>query len=248
MKIPEVTIYGPYGFNNLEPLKIPNDKLVQHEWTRYNETKYTKKQIVLHHTVSGDGITGDLRHWQNWRSVSTPIVIARDGTINQLFSSRYWAHHLGVRGNKSLDKHSIGVELDNWGPLVLGDGTAKQFGERSDGSPNIINTESGKYYAVYGNVVNNPVTFYSNNFRGYKVYEQYTVPQLKSLGELLLLWNKTYDIPLTYNEDMWDVSQRALSGEPGVWSHTSYRKPSEKQDCHPQTELIHMLKSVEQLV
>ena len=41
---------------------------------------------------------------------------------------------------------------------------------------------------------------------------------------------------------MWDVSKNALTGKPGVWSHTSYR--FDKSDIHPQQEVIDMLKSL----
>jgi len=242
-EIGEVTIYGSNKWSDLKPLPIPSDKIVSVPWTRYERKVYPKKQIVLHHTVSGDGITGDIKHWENWRSVSTAFILDRDGTINQLFSSKYWAYHLKA-GNTTLDKQSIAVELDSWGGLIAGDDTLKQFGKRRDGSPNMIHTEPGKFYATYGNSVKCPMTHYPTGYRGYKYYESYTDEQIRSVGELILLWHERYKIPLTYHEDMWNVSKRAKAGEPGVWSHVSYRQPSAKQDCHPQPELIAMLKTI----
>ena len=56
-----------------------------------------------------------------------------------------------------------------------------------------------------------------------------------------MFWNDRYNIPLEYNQDMWDVSINALKGAPGIWTHVSYR--SDKSDCHPQPELIEMLQS-----
>jgi hypothetical protein len=147
-----------------------------------------------------------------------------------------------------LDKQSIGVELDNWGGLFKGDGNIKQFGKRRDGSPNMVNTKVGKYYATYGNSVKCPLTHYKDGFRGYDYFESYPDAQLRSLGELLRLWNQTYSIPLTYQSDMWQKSQSALQGTPGVWAHVSYRNPKAKQDAHPQPELIHMLKTLPTLV
>ena len=38
---------------------------------------------------------------------------------------------------------------------------------------------------------------------------------------------------------MWDISENALSGQPGIFTHTSVR--SDKTDCHPQPELVRML-------
>ena len=37
-----------------------------------------------------------------------------------------------------------------------------------------------------------------------------------------------------------NISKNAMNGVPGVWTHTSYR--NDKSDCHPQKELIEMLK------
>jgi hypothetical protein len=237
---------GMNSWSDIKKLDLDDPRLKQVPWTRYNKEKYTKKQVVLHHTVSGDGITGDLRHWENWRAVSTPIIIDRDGTINQLFSTRYWSYHLKA-GNTTLDKQSIAVELDSWGGLIKGDGSLKQFGKRRDGSPNMVRTKIGAFYATYGNEVHCSITTYPDEFRGYNYYESYTEQQLRSLGALLLLWNDRYDIPLNYNYEMWQVSRRAKAGTPGVWSHVSYRNPKAKQDCHPDPNLIALLKTISTL-
>ena len=202
-------------------------KLKKVEWDKFYKEIYPKKQIVLHHTVSGPGIRGDLRTWLTYTShIATCIIIDRDGTMNQLFPSKYWAKHLGVRGKMNLDKHSIAIELDNWGQLI------------KDGD---------RFKTIYGNHVDVPVTHYPNKFRDYEYFESYTKEQLESVKELLELWNKRYNIPLTYNEDMFDYSENAINGKPGIWAHVSYRKyPTKhnKWDVHPQPELIEMLKSL----
>ena len=207
----------------LEPLDLNDENLVQIDWLKYNKEIYAKNQVVLHHTVSGDGITGDLSTWKKFKShIATCIIISRDGTINQLFPSRYWGYHLGC-GNSALDKHSIAVELDNWGQLK---------------------EEQGKLKTVYGNVVDVPTITYPKGFRGEQLFEAYTLKQIQSLGKLLLLWNKSYGISLEYNKDMWDVSEKALYGADGIWAHVSYR-PSGKWDVHPDPTLINMLQSLE---
>ena len=43
---------------------------------------------------------------------------------------------------------------------------------------------------------------------------------------------------------MWDISRKALAGVAGIWSHTSFRPEKDKQDAHPQPELITMLKGL----
>ena len=58
-----------------------------------------------------------------------------------------------------------------------------------------------------------------------------------------MFWKGVYNIPLGYRGDkIWDVSEEALKGEVGVWTHVSDRP--DKSDCHPQPELLEMLKSL----
>ena len=97
---------------------------------------------------------------------------------------------------------------------------------------------------VYVNSVDVPVQHYPDGFRGFKYFEKYTDAQIRTLGELLLYWNKRYNIPLDYHNDMWRESYSAKIGHSGIWSHVSFR--SNKSDCHPQPELIEMLKTIQQ--
>lgn len=212
-----------YDWTGLESLSLEDNKLIQVNWLKYYPDIYKKNQVTIHHTVSGPGISGDLEHWKTFKShIATCIIIERDGKINQLFSSKYWGYHLSC-GNTFLDQHSIAVELDNWGQLY---------------------ELNGKFYNVYDKEVNVPIRRYIKGFRGEQIFEAYTKEQLWSLGQLLLLWNINYEIPLRYNEDMWDVSEKALNGEPGIFAHVSY-KPSGKWDAHPDPQLISLLKYLE---
>jgi hypothetical protein len=225
-EIKEATIVGHNKWSDLNPLKLDDKDLVQVPWNKYYKDVYLKKQVILHHTVSGIGIAGDLKTWKDFEDhIATFVIIERNGTINQLFSSKYWGYHLGC-GKSILDKHSIAIELDSWGQLK---------------------EKNGKLYTVYNSEVNVPIIRYDKPFRGEYIFEAYSEAQLVSLGKLLLLLNKNYNIPLIYNEDMWDVSQKALSGEPGIWAHVSFRPyPSEKNkwDVHPDPNLISLLKNI----
>lgn len=220
------TITTSNKWSSLTALNVEDSKLKQIPWTKYYQMEYEKRQIVLHDTISGPGHRGDLATWKQYKSnIATAVLISRDGTINQLFSSRYFGYHLGC-GNSNLDKHSIAIELDNWGPL-----------EEKDGN----------IYTIYGNQINVDTTHFPKGFRGEQLFEAYSDAQLYSLGELLILWNKTYGIPLDYNEDMWDVSDKALNDIPGIWAHVSYRPYPAKRnkwDAHPDPQLIEMLKTI----
>jgi len=230
--------------NGFKPIDLNKIKLVDFPESHYGKEEYKKEQIVLHHTVSGNSIRGDIAQWLlTTKRIGTCIIVERDGTPNQCFSSKYWAGHIGA-GNINLDYHSIGVELDNWGPIIMGSGENMTFGKKANGTPNIIKTIKDKKYTVYGSIVDVPVTRYTDKFRGYEYYESYTAAQIQAVAELIMLWNAKYGISLSYNEDMWAVSKKALSGQNGIWTHCSYRGPSEKQDCHPDPNLISMLKSL----
>jgi N-acetyl-anhydromuramyl-L-alanine amidase AmpD len=227
-------------------MELDLNKIVQHNFSdkEYVKEVHAKNQVVLHHTVSGQHINGDVNWWlSDKQRIATCILIEHDGTIHQVFSSKFWAFHLGENGKdhvkmglpyKRNDKNSIGIEIDSWGGLVKHtdnkwypakwDKTAKKF---------LPNT---KVKALEN------VQEYPKKFRGFYAFEKYTDAQIESVRQLLVFWNKTYGIPLEYNEDMWDLSYNALAGKSGIYSHTSYR--SDKSDCHPQPELIEMLKSL----
>ena len=67
---------------------------------QYYAAAHTKKQIYIHHTVSGVGAAGDINWWKSTASrVATCVIIDREGIIHQCFSSKHWAHHLGIKGS-----------------------------------------------------------------------------------------------------------------------------------------------------
>lgn len=225
------------NWNELKPIELSKIKAVDFPEDQYYPIETKKNQICLHHTVSGPGINGDVNTWLgDTAHVGTTFIIDREGVAYQLFSSKYWIHHLGVTKdiltqygfadlqsrNVMLNQGSIGFELDNWGFLTKG--------------------ADGKFRAAYGNVVDVPVQEYPNLFRGQRYYEKYTDAQLQTTGELLLYFHNKFGIPMDYNETMWDMSKDALSGKPGIWTHDSYRP--DKTDLHPQPEVIEMLKSL----
>lgn len=215
--------------NDIIQIEFPEDQYIK------VETK--KSQICVHHTVSGNSDNGAIAVARYWKSdqqrIATPILIAASGKIFQLYSTKYYGGHIGVDKDLSrtfkkynlpkrdLSKISIGIELLSWGGL-------KNIG--------------GELYAAYGNKVECPVVHYPEKYRGFEYFEKYTDAQIESLRKLILYWHEIYGIPIDYNEDIWDVTPRALRGDPGLYVHTSYR--FEKSDCHPQKELIEMFKSL----
>lgn len=209
-------------------VNTPNDQ--------YYKYKTKKSQIVLHHTVSpSNNAWGDINYWlSDKRHVGTAYIIDSKGRIYEFFNPKYWGHAIGLKRsvlkrldfadwktrNVTLNKGSIQIELDSLGP-VNNKGESVAYG--------------AKYKAK-------EIVSYKDGFRGYKHFEKYSPKQLESLKELLEHLCSNFDIDKTYNPDMWDVSKEAIGGKNGIYTHVSYR--SDKSDCHPQKELIEILKSL----
>lgn len=210
---------------------------------QYFTEQHPKNQIVIHHTAGSSNPYNVVSGWNaNLDKIGTPLIIAgkpvrsgdnfKDGEIVQCFSTRKWAYHLGVPSEtfkkynipyKRLDKTSIGIELCNWGYVTkLSNGTFKNY--------------------VGGIVPEEDVIDLGKEFRGHRYYHAYTDAQISSLKDILIYLCDKYNIPKTYNSEIWAMNQGALNGQPGIYSHTSYR--SDKYDCFPQPSLIEMLKSL----
>lgn len=224
--------YNPIDLNKIVSVDFPT--------TDYYKEETQKTQICLHHTVSNPmSANNDIDYWKNQPGrIATHFIIQYDGIPYQCYNSLYWGHHLGLKAeflkskgfkdynirNDILNKSSIAIEIDNWGGLTLKD---------------------NKYYNCYGNTVDTnkiEVIKLDKPFRGFQYFHKYSIVQINTVCELLVLFKNKYKIPLTYNEDMWDVSLPALGGKTGVWTHCSFRE--DKSDCFPQKELIDALKSL----
>ena len=128
---------------------------------------------------------------------------------------------------------SIGIEIDAWGGLMRYNRQwypAKWDEKLKQNVPNL------------GVRPIQNVQVYEQGYKGFFGFEKYTAEQIEAVRQLLVFWNEKFGIPLDYNDDMWAVSSKAMSGTPGIWTHVSFR--DDKSDCHPQPELIQMLKSL----
>ena len=217
---------------------LPKITQVSFPENQYYKTQFTKKQIYLHHTAGNADAKNTFFGWQSDpQRIGTCISISgkgkntTDGEIVQGYSSKFWAYHLGVKTKyfqamklpyKELDKYSIGIEICNWGQLTLKDGKFYNYVKREVAAEDVCEL--------------------STPFRGYKYYHNYTDAQIESTKQLLLYWGELYNIPLIYNEDIWDLTPRAYKGEAGVFTHCSVRP--DKVDIYPHPKMIEMLKSL----
>ena len=192
---------------------------------QYFKDLYTKRQIVIHHTVSNGNAKNVIDSWQSTKEkVGVAFVIDREGIIHKAFSSAHWAHHLGTKeiNNTILNKQSIGIELCSWGALT---------------------EKNGLFFNAFNKEVpESEVIKYNYLFRRTRYYQKYTDQQLESLKLLLKYLCETYKIPTKYNPEIWSFSSKALEGEKGIFTHVSFRK--DKSDCHPQPELIKLLENI----
>ncbi|MEX0315161.1 MAG: N-acetylmuramoyl-L-alanine amidase [Allomuricauda sp.] len=210
--------------------------------------KITNKDLfIIHHSAGWDDARKMYQIWaqDTQGRVSTAYGIENDGTIYQGFDSKYWGYALYVNSPRNmvspiyktkkhdthLNSRAIQVEICNWGGLIEKNNKLYSWPAYQ------TNSWSKKY-----SVPKERATFYENGFKRYNWFEKYTDEEIESLRKLILFHHDEDGINLKYNSDMWNVSDNALNGMPGIWSHVSYR--SDKSDAHPQPELIQMLKEL----
>ena len=209
-------------------------KIVQQRLSKdqFFQDVHEKKQIYLHHTAGGGNPIAVAKYFeQKEGKVATAFVIGEKGTIVQLFSSKHWAYHLGLKPEvfaemgvtyRSLDKISIGIEICNFGPLK------KQNG----------------YFVNYvgGRVDRSQVTELNGKYKGHIFWQKYTDAQIESTRQLLVYLCDTYGISKEYFDSIFDIDKRALKGENGIFTHNSVRH--DKSDIYPCPRMIEMLKNL----
>ena len=215
-------------------MELDQTKIVQHRLSddQFFQDVHQKKQIYLHHTAGGGNPISVAKYFQQKQErVATAFVIGEKGTIVQLFSSKHWAYHLGLKPEvfaekgvnyQSLDKISIGIEICNFGMLK------KQNG-------NFINYIGGK-------VDRSQVTELNGKYKGHIFWQRYTDEQIESTRQLLVYLCDTYGISKEYNNSIFDIDKRALRGENGIFTHNSVRH--DKSDIYPCPRMIEMLQNL----
>lgn len=205
----------------------------------YYQEKHIKNQIVLHHTVSNPkSQVGDIEHWNSLSGrIATYAIIGYDGVIYQCFDPSFWAHHIGLTTktlmnlgyidyrtrNLNLNKQSIGIEIDAWGPLNR--------------------KGNNKYHSIYNTPIDKDLEIDEVDFRGYKYFQKYSKAQIETLGLLLPKLMDEFNIESKGIKDgNLDVRYDAIGGDNGIFSHTSYR--CDKSDIYPNKNLINLLKNI----
>jgi N-acetyl-anhydromuramyl-L-alanine amidase AmpD len=189
--------------------------------TYYNAEAAAKERIVLHFT-SGY-LKGDVRALTTPKTdpatrVSVAFLMARDGTIYNLFDSRYWAYHLGptaVGGNTQMSRSSVGVEISNIGPLKLQNNS-------------LLSASSAKLYCS----LNESVYYRKIAYRGYSYYATFSDAQYASLITLLRYLTARYNIPRRFLPLSARYETRNdVTNFRGIVSHVNFR--ADKFDIGP---------------
>lgn len=201
------------------PVQKPETKKIPLASNQYYQGVHNKKYIFLHHTAGGSAASS-IAHWaSNPAHIATPYVIDRDGTIYECYDPKYWAYHLGVKGNSSIEKSSIGIEICSYGALT---------------------EKNGKWVAYTGREIKNEKSVKLDKiFRGFQVWESYTPEQIAALKVLLPYLVDKFKITLQADKtNFWEYKNPATLPS-GIYSHTTVRK--DKIDIFPQKELVDLV-------
>lgn len=200
----------------------------------FHAVEHPKRRVVIHNTAGN--LAGDMPTMsRDDKHISVPFVIARDGTIYQLFPSKFWSGHLGPGiGNdgtgNAQDKCTIGIELSNYGYLVERQGNLETIYSRLE------NDETGKIGPadVYCSLADEDAyQKISEPFRGQTYYATHTDAQYESLIVLLRYLTAAWNIPREFlPESTRYVATDDVLDFRGIVSHINYRK-SGKWDIGP---------------
>ena len=155
-----------------------------------------------------------------------------DGVTLQAFPEGCQGWHLGATGGYYMNRHSVGIELCNFGYLT--------------------NEDPSKTYTG-ADVHPDHVVTLEEEFRKHLKWHKYSEKQINNLRKLLLYIASRDNIDLRIGLVQWihtmgpnkafGFQQNAYEGKvKGLLTHTNVRK--DKTDCFPQQELIDMLLSL----
>ena len=200
----------------------------------FHDVIHPKQRIVMHFTAGN--LRGDMSTLtrQDFH-VSVAFVIARDGTIYQLFPAKFWSGHLGKGvGNdgtgNAQDKATIGIELSNYGYLTRHQGNLETIYSRQ------VDPKTGKTGPadVYCSLDEQEAYQHIDKpFREQTYFATHTDAQYESLIVLLRYLTAAYHIPRQFLPETtrFQTTPDVLNFR-GIVSHINYR-PSGKWDIGP---------------
>jgi hypothetical protein len=199
-----------------------------------------KEYLFLHHTAGWHNPYKTVDNWgRDTRGrIATEFVLggpsvkgnddSHDGRLLQCIPSGGYGWHLGKNGSQHMHKHSVGIEVCNFGWI-----------------------KDGKTYAG-SSVVDSQIVTLPEYFRGHKTWHRYSDKQIDVLKNwiLYIAERDNIDVRKGLVEEIkkngaggFEFNEDAYYGRTkGMWTHTNTRK--DKVDMFPQPELIDMLLSL----
>lgn len=198
----------------LKTLRLPVEEYVC--------SKTAKTGICIHHTVGGSA-KSTFNWWvQNKARVATSYIIERNGDVYEVFDPDYWAYQFGLAAPDwnnderiAMEKRFIGIELASEGGLI-----------ESDGNLYCFDKVSPKTYKSRGEALD-----FGSNYRGYRYYDKYELPQVDSLILLLHDLIGRYHIEKIVPADKLAFYGKKLKNFNGIIGHAMVRK--DKSDPAP---------------
>jgi len=258
-------IVGPKTWKSLIPPSSDSSESVLDTGTEFIQKQYlpkgeyhagpTKKEyLFLHHTAGWNNPGAVISDWSKDTrgTIATEFVIGGpsikgdtkyDGKIVQAFPAGGYAWHLGANGSQYMHKHSVGIEVCNFGQLY-------DIGDSHYAWPAVNKGQLTASHNIY-KVPQNQV--YPLKFRGFSHWHRYSNIQIDALKNLILYIAErdSIDVRKGLVEQIhkvgalkaFDYNENAFYGKTkGMWSHTNTRK--DKFDMFPQSELVDMLISL----
>lgn len=209
----------------------------------YHAVAHPKERVVLHFTAGQ--VRSDLSALtrQDYH-VSVPFVIGRDGTIYQLYSSKYWSGNIGKGiGNtgNAQDKCTIGIEISNYGYLAEREGKLETYYSR-------LKDKQGRVAPVDVYCSLDEREAYqklATPYRNQAYYATYTQEQYDSLIVLLRYLTAQYHIPRQFlpEPQRYTATNDVLNFR-GIVSHVNYRDTG-KWDIGPAFDWNRVMQGVQ---
>lgn len=204
-----------------------------------------KKQIYLHHTVGGSGVS-TFKYWDSQDlCVATAYIVERDGTIYEVFPPEAWAWHLGLKtsSNTIANKQSIGIEIASEGALRSGNELNTMLAEQNHPAlfdPDYLYafdidvppfSHAKRLYHMYDD--KDKFIDLAVRFRGYGFFDAYDPTQTPAVMWLVNHLCEELNVPkqLIPGDDKLRFDESLILGFTGVLTHANVR--SDKSDVDP---------------
>lgn len=207
----------------------------------YIEGPVTNDYVFIHHTAGWNNPYRTVDHWgrDSRGRVATEFVLGGqkitngddeyDGVMVQAFPKGGQGWHLGKTGSGFMNRHSVGIEINNFGYL-----------------------KNGKTYA--GTTAHeDQICKLKEPFKGYIEWHNYSPAQIEALDLWLRYIAERDSIDIRVGLVQWikkygptkafEFQEDAYYGKvKGLLTHTNVRR--DKFDCYPHPDLIDMLLSL----